>query len=234
MVIVEQWKQIQHSNIVAIREVFTTKQFNDHSVVFVYDFFPNAITLAAKHLQSHQVGGGSSPPPEPVSEVLLWSYIIQISSAIRAVHAAGLACRVIDASKVILTGRSRLRLNCVGIADMVTFDATRAPATSSSLTQRWQQEDLISFGKLILSLCCRSPNVAASRESVQQSLAFLSRNYSHDVYSVVMFLLTPQQQPTVSQPRPRTKSVHDLMPLIGARFFMEIECGSMYVFYILN
>ena len=47
--------------------------------------------------------GHSSPMPER----LIWSYIIQLSSALRMVHAAGLACRVIDPSKILLIGNSR-------------------------------------------------------------------------------------------------------------------------------
>ena len=38
-------------------------------------------------------------------ESLIWTYVVQLSSAIRTVHAAGLACRVLgDPSKIIITG----------------------------------------------------------------------------------------------------------------------------------
>ncbi len=30
MVLVDKWKKLQHSNIVALREVFTTKAFGEH------------------------------------------------------------------------------------------------------------------------------------------------------------------------------------------------------------
>jgi hypothetical protein len=35
------------------------------------------------------------------------------------VHAAGLACRCIDASKILLTRKSRLRVSCVGMLDLI-------------------------------------------------------------------------------------------------------------------
>ena len=61
MVLVDQWKKLQHSNLVALRQVFTTKSFNDHSMVFVYDFFPGAETLFSRHFSGpNQLGGGGS------------------------------------------------------------------------------------------------------------------------------------------------------------------------------
>ncbi len=66
MVLVDQWKKLQHTNLVALRQVFTTKTFNDHSMVFVYDFYPGAETLMSKHFSNHSHmgagpgGGGSS------------------------------------------------------------------------------------------------------------------------------------------------------------------------------
>ena len=52
MVLVDQWKKLQHANLIALRQVFTTKTFNDHSMVFVYDFYPGAETLMSKHFNA--------------------------------------------------------------------------------------------------------------------------------------------------------------------------------------
>ena len=60
MVLVDQWKKLQHANLVSLRQVFTTKSFNDHSMVFVYDFYPGAETLFSRHFSgSTQMGSGS-------------------------------------------------------------------------------------------------------------------------------------------------------------------------------
>jgi len=40
-------------------------------------------------------------------ERLIWSYVIQLTAAIRQIHSLGLNCRTIDASKVLLIGNSR-------------------------------------------------------------------------------------------------------------------------------
>jgi len=36
--VVEMWKKLNHSNIVQLKEVFTTKAFGDNSLVFVYRY----------------------------------------------------------------------------------------------------------------------------------------------------------------------------------------------------
>jgi len=40
-------------------------------------------------------------------ESLIWAYVVQLSSALRAVHAAGLASRTMDPSKIIIYSKSR-------------------------------------------------------------------------------------------------------------------------------
>ncbi|CDQ82646.1 unnamed protein product [Oncorhynchus mykiss] len=49
MMLVDMWKKIQHSNSVTLREVFTTKAFGDHSLVFSYDFHAGAETMFSRH-----------------------------------------------------------------------------------------------------------------------------------------------------------------------------------------
>jgi PAB-dependent poly(A)-specific ribonuclease subunit 3 len=71
-------------------------------------------------LLRQQHGGGSGMLPEGV----IWNYIIQLTSALRVIHAAGLACRTLDPTKILLTGRSRLRLSSLAISDVLTFDST--------------------------------------------------------------------------------------------------------------
>ena len=84
----------------------------------MYDYHPGAETLLMRHFSgpdsnlpvnpdgtlvfpSHPRAGGmlNRHRPghrSPMPERLIWSYIIQLSSALRSVHASGLACRVID------------------------------------------------------------------------------------------------------------------------------------------
>ena len=52
MGLVDQWKKMSHSNLVTLRQVFTSKSFGDHSMVFVYDFYPGSQTLMSKHFNN--------------------------------------------------------------------------------------------------------------------------------------------------------------------------------------
>lgn len=66
---------------------------------------------------------------QQLPESTVWNYIVQLTSALRVIHAAGLACRTLDPSKILVTGRLRLRLSSLAIADVLSFD----PAASNPL-----------------------------------------------------------------------------------------------------
>eukprot|EP00096_Caligus_rogercresseyi_P006307 TRINITY_DN2264_c0_g1_i3.p1 TRINITY_DN2264_c0_g1~~TRINITY_DN2264_c0_g1_i3.p1 ORF type:complete len:588 (+),score=166.05 TRINITY_DN2264_c0_g1_i3:240-1766(+) len=249
MVSVDQWKRLLHSNVVSLKQVFTTKAFGDQSMVFVYDFYPGAETLMSKHFDMAQMTsyldpygegrpfpppptpGGSSqaknPPPSPstpsslacmggsphtpLPENVIWTYIIQLTSALRQIHSAGLAYRTLDPTKILILEDNRLLLNCGGIFDILTFDPSSGNPTAA--IAHYQQEDLISLGKILLALACNS-FLAIQRENLQSSMELVTSSYSSDMRSLIMYLLT---NPT------RVKSVNDLMPMIGARFYTQLD-----------
>ncbi|KAL1130726.1 hypothetical protein AAG570_011967 [Ranatra chinensis] len=234
MVLVDMWKKLSHSNIVHLREVFTTKAFGDQSIVFVYDYHPDSETLLSRHFSQSETLNGysdsfSSNPNAPrpyshqknailrqqhsngmLSESTIWSYVIQLTGALCAIHTAGLACRCLDPSKVIHTGRLRLRISCTSVFDVLTFDST---ATNPlALIPHYQQEDLNALGKLVLALACRSL-MAVQRENLQTSLDLMSRTYSSDLRNLIIYLLSGQQR----------RSIVDLMPMIGARYYSQLD-----------
>lgn len=81
------------------------------ALVVVYDYHPNAETLFDLHLKprppTFQNGTLQSKNGLLVSEQTLWSYIIQLASAIQAVHDAGLAVRFMDPTKILVTSKNR-------------------------------------------------------------------------------------------------------------------------------
>ena len=78
------------------------------ALVVVYDFHPNSQTTAETYFKSKAIlQGGRVQQQERINESTLWSYIFQIASAMKAVHEAGLAVRMIDASKILITGQNR-------------------------------------------------------------------------------------------------------------------------------
>jgi PAB-dependent poly(A)-specific ribonuclease subunit 3 len=63
MGLVDQWKKLTHSNVATLRQVFTSKAFGDHSIIFVYDFFPGAQTLMSKYLNNSPKSGNAYMDP---------------------------------------------------------------------------------------------------------------------------------------------------------------------------
>lgn len=76
----------------------------------MYDYHPNARTLYEAHIKpkapQYQNGRLMTQSPR-LPENTIWSYVIQIARAIKAVHDAGMAVRIIDATKVLVTGQNR-------------------------------------------------------------------------------------------------------------------------------
>uniref|UniRef100_A0AAV2L729 PAN2-PAN3 deadenylation complex subunit PAN3 n=1 Tax=Knipowitschia caucasica TaxID=637954 RepID=A0AAV2L729_KNICA len=228
MMLVDMWKKIQHSNSVTLREVFTTKAFGDHSLVFSYDFHAGAETMYSRHFNDPTADSfftkrkwGQHEPPPPrqhaglLPESLIWAYIVQLSSALRTIHTAGLACRVMDPSKIVITGKTRLRVNCVGVFDVLTFDSSQT--NHLALMPQYQQADLVSLGKVVLALACNSL-AGIQRENLQKAMELVSINYSSDLKNLILYLLTEQS---------RMRSVNDIMPMIGARFYTQLDASQM-------
>ncbi|KKA17634.1 PAB-dependent poly(A)-specific ribonuclease subunit PAN3 [Rasamsonia emersonii CBS 393.64] len=119
-----------------------------------------------------------------VPEQVLWSYMTQIASALKTIHSNGLAARIIDPSKIILTGKNRIRLNACAIMDVVQHDTQRS---ISDL----QQQDLVNFGQLILTLGANSPNLM---NNPNKAMEHFSRTYSPQLKNSVFWLLNAMQK----------------------------------------
>jgi PAB-dependent poly(A)-specific ribonuclease subunit 3 len=80
------------------------------ALVVAYDYHPNAQTLYDAHLKPKAPtfhNGRLQTQSTTVSERTMWTYVVQIANAIKVVHDAGLAVRMIDATKILLTGKNR-------------------------------------------------------------------------------------------------------------------------------
>jgi len=132
---------------------------------------------------------------------------VQLVSGLRAIHAAGLACRgVIHPSKILLTSKNRVRINCLGINDIVNFD----PGKNLVL---YQQEDLLSLGKLFLVLACKSMNAV---QNMVKSVEYLGTRYSPEFKTLIVFLLS---KPTSAN----HPTVDDVVSMIAVRMLAEAE-----------
>ena len=52
-------------------------------------------------------------------EQSVWDFVIQLSSILRAIHSANLACRILTPSRILVDHKSRLRLSGIGIFDVI-------------------------------------------------------------------------------------------------------------------
>src|ERR1700755_3340334 len=84
---------------------------NFPALVVAYTYHPSAQTLYDAHIKPRGpafVHGRLQAAQAFVPERTLWSYIIQIAGAMKAAHDQGLPVRMIDVTKVIVTGRNRV------------------------------------------------------------------------------------------------------------------------------
>ncbi|KAG7087447.1 hypothetical protein E1B28_013413 [Marasmius oreades] len=212
---IEAWSKIRHPNIVSVHEAFTTRSFNDNSLVVAYSYYAQAETLYDAHMkpklsyQGNYQGHPQQPPPlVAIPERVLWSYIIQIASAIMRVHEAGMAVRTIDATKILLTGKNRIRISSCGVIDVLLYETPQD-------VHYLQQEDLSQFGRLVFALACNNSNAAATT-NFQKSLDHMSRMYSHDIKTAALFLISK------STPH-KVKNISRLYEIIGSRITTELD-----------
>ena len=111
-----------------MRDIFLTTAFGDQSLIFIYDFYPLSPTLSERHYAwedstlfqdedfpadiweqsvSLQIAAQDGTGDTYIAEDVLWTYISQLLSAVKAVHTGGLAIRVYDASNIIITSKLR-------------------------------------------------------------------------------------------------------------------------------
>ncbi|KAL7274863.1 PAB-dependent poly(A)-specific ribonuclease subunit 3 [Rhizina undulata] len=207
--IIQRWKKVISANIVTIHNAWTTTKFGDSSIVFVYDYHPLSKTLAETHFGPNPrytaPRHGQIGPIVP--EQVLWSYIVQIASAIKIIHGSGLAARMIGPSKILLTSKMRIRLNCCGMLDVLHPDTTRS-------LQEYQQDDLIQLGGLMLSIAC---NTTAAIQHFQKSLEYVGRHYSPQFKENICYLCTGT-----------TKNIDDYLKSIANYAFQNFDSALHY------
>lgn len=179
---VQAWKRVCSGSVVTVHDAFTSRSFQDSSLIFVTDYHPLSKTLAEQHLGvgNRFQGRHNTHIPEQV----LWGYITQIANALKAIHTHGLAARVLEPSKILLTGKNRIRLNGCAVLDVVQFDSQRSVADH-------QRQDLVNFGQLIVTLGANSPSVM---HNPTKAMEHFTRAYSPQLKNSVFWLLNGLQK----------------------------------------
>ncbi|PAA53671.1 hypothetical protein BOX15_Mlig008722g1 [Macrostomum lignano] len=237
----ESLRKLEHPHLVPVRHVFATDAFGDDSVCLVTDFFPGSTTLLSSHCSDPlKVNGFNSPfnidgQARPISsiksrsqshvqsEAIVWHMLLQLASAVRACHARhSRAVRLLDPSKIIIDveasragqqQRPRLRVNCLGAREILgAIGASFSdPAQAEEELVKAKQQDLVDLGKLLLVLSC---GTTVALQDLNTSIELITRAYSKDLASVIRQLIYGL-----------SRSIYDVMPAIGARFFDHL-CES--------
>ncbi|KAF2194855.1 PABP-dependent poly(A) nuclease 3 [Zopfia rhizophila CBS 207.26] len=185
---VQPWKRVFNGSVVTIHDAFTTRAFGDSSLILVTDYHPCSKSLAEEHFKTTPMSrfhGGRQATSTHIPEQAHWGYIVQIASALKAIHGSGLAARLITPSKVLLTSRNRVRLNACAVLDVVQYENARPLAEI-------QAEDLIQLGRLILCIANNNPN---AHLNMQKSMEHITRSYTGRLKECVQWLLSPQAPP---------------------------------------
>ena len=157
--------------------------------MFVTDYHPLSKTLIEEHFPNvnpttARFGGPRAPTKIP--EALLWGYVVQIASALKSVHAVGLAARCLEPSKVLVTGKNRVRLSACAVLDVVQYD-------SQPPLLELQNKDLQDFGRLVLGLVLLNN---APQQNVKLAMDHaMNRGYSMEILEAISWLLTPATAP---------------------------------------
>ncbi|OQE47407.1 hypothetical protein PENCOP_c001G04152 [Penicillium coprophilum] len=180
---VQAWKRVCNASVVTIHDAFTSRSFQDSSLIFVTDYHPLSKTLADQHLSAAN-GRFPSRPNAHIPEQVLWGYMTQIANGLKAIHASGLAARVLEPSKVLITAKTRIRINACAILDVVQFDTQRTVADL-------QRQDLVNFGQMIVALGANSPSVV---HNPTKAMEHFTRAYSPQLKNSVFWLLNGLQK----------------------------------------
>ncbi|ETN46163.1 uncharacterized protein HMPREF1541_00347 [Cyphellophora europaea CBS 101466] len=181
---VQSWKHISSASVVKIIDGFTNRNFGDSSLIIVTDYHPLSKTLA----EQHHLGQNRHIRPrntslDQVSESTMWAYVTQIASGLKTIHNSGLAARVIDTTKLLVTGKNRVRLNGCAVLDVIHHE-TQAPLI------QLQRQDLVNFGLVILSLGSNMPDAG---NNFARAMDQFKRFYKPDLQTAVVWLYSVMQ-----------------------------------------
>ncbi|PSC73700.1 PAB-dependent poly(A)-specific ribonuclease subunit 3 [Micractinium conductrix] len=198
-----------HPNVAGLREAFVSDEWDGSpALFFAHDYHPGAYTLEQAHILPSHTSQGLTR--NPASEEQLWSYLVQLASALRCIHAQGLAARpaCLMPSKVLLTSAGRVRLGSLGVPEVLL----ESPGYQD--VGQLQRGDLSSLGNLVLLLACVGRGAAPSLE-------YLTTHFSREFCHIVAGLLASAEGSGFA-------SCSALLGALGDRVVDEMDSAALY------
>ena len=205
--VVLKWSTVaNHPNVVGIREAFVSEEMMDTPSLYLsFDYHPGACSLEQLYIRP-----GDHGDVKTLTEDDMWSFLVQMTSALRTIHSAGLDVgpAAFHPSKVLVCSPRRIRLGFLGMAEIIL-----GPRSTDQPTA--QLGDLTSLGSLLLTIACAAKNEPPSLEVM---LSYYSRELCHIVAGLV-----------ASQKGNGFKHWRNLAAALGPRLFDELDTNKQNV-----
>lgn len=184
--VADRWSKIRHPIVIPLERIFLSQR----AVFFVHEYVPGARPLA-----------------ERLPERWIWSGLVQVVGALRAIHRQGLAARTLDRHLLTTLDATglRFRLNCGGVIDTLEFER-RVPM------EVLQQGDVQALGRLILSWASGIMLTPQSEPGQMAEAERILHHMSPDLHKLALALL-----------RPRPPSLAEVSQVIAVRALDEQE-----------
>jgi PAB-dependent poly(A)-specific ribonuclease subunit 3 len=205
---IEQWKSLRHPNVVSLYQMALSGEFNlsKNELIFVYEYCYGSETLESQLAKQR-----------PLPEELLWSYTVQMVSALRAIHTIGAWRLNFEPSKIlVMPMKRRLKLNCVGILDVI-----------SPTEEDLRRKDIKAMGELLLNL--------ASNNSQAPNLQEIRSQFSSDYCDFVQYLLEDPEvnldiiaQKIAPKILDELSHLHDHNDYVESELAKELDNGRLF------
>ena len=206
--VVTKWNVVSnHPNVVGLREAFVSDEIMETPSMFLtFDYHPGACTLEQLFVKS--TPADLNAQKSILTENDVWSFLVQMTSALRAIHGAGLEAgpAAFHPSKVLLCSPNRIRLGFLGVSDILLGPARRSDA---------QLVDLSALGTLMLTIACAARNEPPNLDA-------LMMHYSRDLVHVIAGLITAHKGNGF-------KDWRNLAAALGPRAFDELDANQLTV-----
>lgn len=244
----KQLADLDHPTIVGFRDIFFTNAFDDNSAVVVYEYIPCSSTVQQIHMSDpmkltsfsspfnlsrtmrpHSALKSVSSDLGMLPETTLWSYLVQLTHALRFIHQqVHRACGILDPTKVLIQDRTRLRINCFGLKD-VLFHGAQDPNVPDD-----QAADFVQLGKLIVGVAC---GTAEAIQTNQRATSFnlLQRTYRPELVTLIRSLISGQitdidqlTRATAPFAYDQLSRVIDHSDFLERQLFLAMECDRLF------
>lgn len=204
--VVLKWSEVaNHPNVVGLREAFVSEEMLDiPSLYLSFDYHPGACSLEQLYIRP------SDHSRESLTEDDVWSFLVQMTSALRAIHSAGMDAgpAAFHPSKILVCTPRRIRFGFLGVAEILM-----GPRSTDIPTA--QLVDLTSLGSLLLTIACAAKNEPPSMDVM---MSYFSRELCHVIAGLV-----------ASQKGQGFKTWRNVAAALGPRLMDELDTNQQSI-----